>query len=70
MTDSDFNLVRPSEALHNIADTTPAKYRHGKNKRRNPRQQNNGDELLENNDSADCHGTVTQQDDHSIDYTA
>lgn len=69
MTDSDYNLVRSSEALHNIADTAPAKYRHGKKKRRNPRQQNNLHELLENDESADSEG-ITQQDEHSIDYTA
>lgn len=48
MTDSDFNLIKPMETVHNIQSLTPAKQREDRKRRQKPPQdqQETGEKTL------------------------
>jgi hypothetical protein len=77
MTDSDYNIVRSSEVLQNVENLAPAKYRQGRKKRQNLKEQNHQEhkvaenELDEPNENDnDDKIPENEIDRHSIDYRA
>jgi hypothetical protein len=77
MTDSDYDIIRPTEVLQNVGGLAPAKYRQGRKKRQNLREQDDSESKLaegqlEESIEKDTDGKITEndQDSHAIDYCA
>ncbi|MHC4192955.1 MAG: hypothetical protein ACYS8I_03540 [Planctomycetota bacterium] len=74
MADSDSNIIKPVESLHNIAGLTPAKRREERKRRQNgPEQENDEfeqqtDESVDEQDVSDFDNNGDAQ--NTIDYCA
>jgi hypothetical protein len=75
MPDSDYNIIKPVESLHNVAGLTPAKRREERKRRRDLHKGESQESEQELNESVDEESlgnelTEDETDQHSIDYCA
>ncbi|MHC4482367.1 MAG: hypothetical protein ACYSW4_02340 [Planctomycetota bacterium] len=75
MPDSDHNIIKPVESLHNVAGLTPAKRREERKRRRDLHKGESQESEQELNESVDEESlgnelTEDETDQHSIDYCA